>query len=92
MLENIVWIVVAGAVMSLPASLCLSSKHAAPLWYLVLSSFASALGMGLFAIVFGVIALIARQKRESAMKTALVLTAIASVFTSYAVLALSLKA
>lgn len=92
MLKKIAWVVLAGALMSLPASLYLSSKIAAPLWYVVLSSFAQALGMGLFAIFFGVIALIARRNSEKGnMKTALVVMAVVSAFTSYVVISESLR-
>ncbi len=93
MLKQIGWIVLAGAVMSLPASLYLSSGLNAPLWYVALSSFAQALGMGLFAIFFGVIAIVARRNSEKGgLKPALIVMAVVSAFTSYSVIALSLRA
>ena len=92
MFKKIAWVILAGALMSFPAALYLSSKHATPRWYIVLSSFAQALGTGLFAIFFGIIALIARRNSEKGgMKIALILMTIVSAFTSYAVISLSLK-
>ena len=92
MFKKIAWVVLAGALMSFPASLYLSSKLVAPLWYVVLSSFMQALGIGLFAIFFGVIALVARRNSEKGgMKTALILMAVVSTFTSYAVISASLR-
>ena len=93
MLKKIGWVILAGALMSFPASLYLSSNLPAPLWYVVLSSFAQALGMGLVAIFFGVITVVARRNKEKGgMKMALIVMACVSAFTSYAVISLSLRA
>jgi hypothetical protein len=92
-LKQIGWIVLAGSLMSLPASLYISSGLNAPLWYIVLSGIAQALGMGLFAIFFGAITIFARRNSEKGgMKPALIVMAVASAFTSYSVISLSLKA
>ena len=93
LLKQIGWIVLAGALMSLPASLYLSSSLNAPLWYIALWSFAQALGMGLFAIFFGTIAIVDRRDSEKGgMKPALIVMAVVSTFTSYSVISLSLRA
>ncbi len=93
MVKQIGWIILVGALMSLPSSLYIASNLNAPFWYIVLSSFAQALGMGLFAIFFGVIVIVARRNSEKGgMKPALIVMAVVSVFTSYSVISLSLRA
>ncbi len=86
-LKRAAWIVLAGTLMSFPASVYLSLKNAAPFWYVTLFSIVQALGLGLFAIFFGVIVLIAgRKKEDGGMKTALILMAVVTVVTSFAVI------
>jgi hypothetical protein len=93
MLKQIGLVVLAGALMSFPASLYLSSSLKAPLWYVVLSSFAQALGMGLFAIFFGAITVVARRNSEKGgMVPTLIVMAVVSAFTSYSAISLSLRA
>lgn len=92
MLKQFGWVVLAGALMSLPASLYLSPGSGAPIWYVALESLARALGMGLIAIFFGAIAIVAGRNREKgALKPALIVMACVSAFTSYAAISLSLR-
>lgn len=86
MLKKIGLLMLAGTLMLWPASIYLSSSLNAPLWYIAISSLAQALGMGLFAIFFGVVVVVARRHSEKGgMKLALIVTAIVSIISSYSV-------
>lgn len=78
--------------MSLPASLYLSPASSAPMWYIAIINLARALGMGLVAILFGVIMIVAGRNREKGvLKPALIVMACVTAFTSYSTISLFLK-
>jgi hypothetical protein len=91
-LKDFGWVVLAAIVASLPAAIFTSPRVSAPVWYSVPAALAGALGMGLIAIAFGSVALIARRNHPNgSLKPALIVTSIVGVFTSFAVISAALK-
>jgi hypothetical protein len=77
-------IVLATAIGSgLPGAVALQSRSEAPLWYVGLASLFGAVGVGLPAMVFGAIVLLAaRSRTEGGVKAAAITTAVVGLLCS----------
>jgi hypothetical protein len=85
MLKHFGWVVAAAILACLPASIVTSPSISAPLWYVALAAVAGALGIGLIAVAFGLVVLVARRNHPNGgLKPALLVTVAVGVFTSFA--------
>lgn len=83
MLKSIGWVVLAGVLASLPGALYLNGQSGAPTWYIAIVSLSSALGIGIFAMAFGVIVLLAaRSQSKGGLKIAVLSTAVLGLLSS----------
>jgi preprotein translocase subunit SecD len=88
-LKQIGWIFLAGVLMHLPAQIITTTSFNASIWYLAPSLVAGALGMGMFAIVIGVVLfLIIRYRVNGPLIMVLVVMIIISIIVSYGVISL----
>lgn len=77
---------VTGTAFAWPAAMLVTSKIAAPWWYISLFSIAMAVGIAVIAICFGVVILIAKRGQNTGgLRPALITTAAISIICALSV-------
>lgn len=84
-LKDFGWVVLLAVLVCMPSAVMIAPDTPVPFWYGALAAIAGALGIGLIAILFGVITLVARRNHpHGRRRPALIVTAIVAAFTAFA--------
>jgi len=84
--KRIGYVVAAATASGLPGAMAIQANSTAPLWYKVAASLFGGLGVGVFALSFGLIVLLAaRGKSNQGIKAAIIVTIVAGLFSSWSV-------
>lgn len=79
-------------VVNFPAALFVQYQTDGPAWYLVLSAILMAGGMGMFALAFGAVTLLAgRGRTDGGLKAALGAVVIVGILSAYSVIAAAIR-
>tara|TARA_R110000787_G_scaffold187146_7_gene299059 strand:+ start:5086 stop:5607 length:522 start_codon:yes stop_codon:yes gene_type:complete len=92
LLKRVSLVILVAVVTLVPGILVTQAEINAPLWYRTLSAIAGAIGAGVFAMFFGLVALFGARKRVGrGLMGALILTASVGVFSSYILISMSAR-
>ncbi len=84
--ERFALVLATALISSLPGAVATQEAISAPPWYLALHYLARAAGIGVVAVVFGLLALVAARGRpDGGMRIALVITAVIGFLASWTV-------